>query len=226
MGFWLNIAIVIGVIGPMVRYHLYLRDFDGPRLSRKFIRKFTWGLRYFILPAICVNILLATNLRTFCFALACTGVFNICMRLLLGSDKTLHQTYYLRYVFYGFLYLTWSQNGPYWIQIWPTISASFFLIFFTLIGMFNKHQWLIPFWPDTLPRSQKLMFRTMLPFMMVWLLFWNEYFRRFKSFEVWATYNIFSLTLVILVVALTTIIIVTAIGEKRLAAFGEKSNSK
>jgi len=100
--------------------------------------------------------------------------------------------------------------------------SSFGLALVVVLVMQDKHQWMIPSWPDVLPRSQKLMFRTMVPSMALFFLVSNEFFRRFTSFEVWATYNAFSGVLMVLFFGLCTVIIIPAIGDERLAAFDEK----
>ena len=225
MALLINFAILVGLVGPICTYHLYFRDYEGSRFSRKFIRKFTWGLRYLILPAISLKILLATDLRGYCIALFCIGVFGIATKLILGTDRARRKTDFLYYFFYAFLYLTWAQNNPYWIQIWPTIVASFGLVFVTVVVMRDKHQLIIPSWPDVLPRSQKLMFRILGPSMFLFFLVGNECFRRFASFEVWATYNAFSVPLMVVLVGLCTVIIIPAIGEERLEAFDKEPSS-
>jgi len=225
MGFLINIAILVGLVGPICTYHLYFREYEGSRFSRKFIRKFTWGLRYLILPAISLKILLATDLRGYCIALLCIGVFGIATKLILGTDRARRKIDFLYYFFYAFLYLTWMHNDPYWIQIWPTILSLMALIFIVFALFRNKHQWIIPSWPDVLPRSQKLMFRILGPSMFLFFLVGNECFRRFASFEVWATYNAFSVVLMVLFFGLCTVIIIPAIGEERLEAFDKEPSS-
>ena len=225
MALLINFAILVGLVGPICTYHLYFRDYEGSRFSRKFIRKFTWGLRYLILPAISLKILLATDLRGYCIALFCIGVFGIATKLILGTDRARRKTDFLYYFFYAFLYLTWAQNNPYWIQIWPTIVASFGLVFVTVVVMRDKHQLIIPSWPDVLPRSQKLMFRILGPSMFLFFLVGNECFRRFASFEVWATYSAFNVPLMVFLVGLCTVIIVPLIGEERLEAFDKEPSS-
>lgn len=218
----LNLAILIGLVGPIGTHYLLRKNFEGRYFSREYIRNFTWGLRRLIFPAISIYILLATNLRAFCVALFCFSLVSIGFKLILGSKQSPRKIHFFAYFSYVFLFLTWANNEPYWIQIWPTILCFVGLIFILISIVLDKPLWLMPDWSTPIQRSNKLMMQIIFPFSAFILGAGNEFFRRNSSFEVWAIFNAYSMCLLIVFIGLCTVIIVPAIGDERLEKFNKE----
>ncbi|WP_026941735.1 hypothetical protein [Hellea balneolensis] len=221
----LNLAILIGIVGPIGTHYLLRKNFEGRYFSRAYIRNFTWGLRRLIFPAISIYILLATNLRTFCVALFCFSLVSLGLKLILGSKESSRKIHLFTYFSYVFLFLTWANNEPYWIQIWPTILWSVGLIFILICIVLDKPLWLMPNWPTPIQRSVKLMMQIMFTFSAFILVVGNEFFRQNSSFEVWAIFNAFSMCLLVAFIGLCTVIIIPAIGDERLEKFDKEHST-
>lgn len=222
----LNLAILVGLVGPVGTHYLFRKNFEGSYLSRKYLRKFTWGLRRLIFPAICIYILLVTNLRTFCVALFCFSLVSIGLKLILGSNRSPRKIDFIFYFSYLFLFLTWANNDPYWIQIWPTIVSLAGFIFILTSIFLDKPLWLMPDWSTPIQRSHKILIKIIFPFSAFILGAGNEFFRRNTSFEIWVIFSAYSLIPLITFIGLCTVIIIPAIGDARLEKFDKEHSTQ
>lgn len=202
----LNIAIIIGCLSPLITNAFWKERWTESRSSKAYVRKHFGGLRYFIVPAICIYVLLYTDLRTFCMALLISAVLKFALSLFFGTDRKSRISDPVQYLFYLFLGLTWFYNEPVWLQIWPSLWCAFLFCFSLLATLTKNPQWIMSGYASKEgmdPMLQKMSYYST----PLWLLFMcaNEYVRRSFSFENWALYNAFYFPVFVFICFICTI---------------------
>lgn len=208
----LNTAIFIALISPLITHLFWRKKWKESRKGRAYIRKYLWGLRKFLFPALSIYILLATDLKTFCVALFGFWLVSFALKLVFGADNKFDWRNVIGYFWFIPLAMTWSYNEPFWIQIWPNIYLSFVLGLSVMAMLFRKPHWLLPNMEvvNTFPnfRGARVMLYGMFISSSVLLIGLNEFFRRQASFETWAVFNAFSIVFLVSIAFVCTIIFV------------------
>lgn len=218
MYFILNFAIFIALLSPWITHLIWRNKWTESRLSRGYIRKNIWGLRYFLFPALCVYVLLQIDFKTFCAALFGLWLSNILLRLVFGSDKAQAKWQLMHYFWLIPLALSWSQNEPFWIQIWPTFFFGVTAVFVLLARKLKKPHWLkanfMPMKNDNEGLSEKMLYGIFfISFLVLTIL--NELFRQKTSLETWAVFNAFNQVFVVAVLCAGAVFIIPAFYDRK-----------